>query len=66
MTIDPATKKAPAERAVMEIWRATRKPHSAAQKTGIVLSGLRGRGSIAQLCRKEGIDQSLHYGWPGW
>ncbi|MCA6280341.1 MAG: hypothetical protein IM648_06430 [Phenylobacterium sp.] len=50
----------------MEIWRATRKPHSAAQKTGIVLSGLRGRGSIAQLCRKEGIDQSLHYGWPGW
>ena len=46
-----------------EIRRATRKRHSAEDKIRIVLSGLRGEYSIAELCRREGIAQSLYYSW---
>jgi transposase len=45
------------------IRRATRKLHSSEEKIRIVLSGLRGEDSIAELCRKEGIAQSLYYSW---
>jgi transposase len=48
---------------VKEIRRATRKRHSAEEKIRIVLSGLRGEYSIAELCRREGIAQSLYYSW---
>jgi transposase len=43
--------------------RATRKRHSAEEKIRIVLDGLRGEDSIAELCRREGIAQSLYYSW---
>jgi transposase len=43
--------------------RATRKRHSSEEKIRIVLSGLRGEESIAELCRREGIAQSLYYSW---
>jgi len=52
-----------AEQHVKEIRRATRKQHSAEDKIRIVLSGLRGEYSIAELCRREGIAQSLYYSW---
>ena len=45
------------------IRRATRKHHSAEDKIRIVLDGLRGETSIAELCRREGIAESLYYGW---
>lgn len=51
----PVTIKAPAEQVVKNIRRATRKLHSSEEKIRIVLSGLRGEDSIAELCRKEGI-----------
>ncbi len=54
-------KKAPAERVVKDIRRATRRHFSAEEKIRIVLDGLRGEDSIAELCRKEGIAQSLYY-----
>ena len=57
----PVTSKAPAEQVVKDIRRATRKLHSSEEKIRIVLSGLRGEDSIAKLCRKEGIAQSLYY-----
>ncbi|MCB6180244.1 IS3 family transposase, partial [Rhodobacter sp. Har01] len=57
------TTKAPAEQVVKDIRRATRKLHSSEEKIRIVLSGLRGEDSIAELCRKEGIAQSLYYSW---
>jgi choline monooxygenase len=50
----PVTTKAPAEQVVKDIRRATRKLHSSEEKIRIVLSGLRGEDSIAELCRKEG------------
>ena len=55
--------KAPAERVVKDIRRQTRRHFSAEDKIRIVLEGLRGEDSIAELCRKEGIAQSLYYTW---
>jgi transposase len=45
------------------IRRATRKRHSAEEKIRIVLDDLCGETSIADLCRREGIAQSLYYAW---
>ena len=55
--------KPPAERVVKDIRRQTRRHFSAEDKIRIVLEGLRGDDSIAELCRKEGIAQSLYYSW---
>ena len=52
-----------AEQHVREIRRATRKQHSAEEKIRIVLAGLRGEYSIAELCRREGLAESLYYAW---
>ncbi len=56
-------RKTPAERVVRDIRRATRKQHSAEEKIRVVLEGLRGEESIAALCRREGIAESLYYAW---
>lgn len=55
--------KAPAEQVVKDIRRQTRWHFSAEDKIRIVLEGLRDDGSIAELCRKEGVAQSLYYIW---
>ena len=55
--------KEPAEQVMKEIRRATRRQFSAEEKIRIVLSGLRGEDSIAELCRREGIVQNLYYRW---
>ena len=55
--------KEPAEKVVKNIRRATRKRHSSEEKIRIVLEGLRGEDSIAELCRREGINQNLYYRW---
>ena len=59
----PSSAKKPAEQVVKDIRRATRRHFSAEDKIRIVLEGLRGEDSIAELCRKEGIAQSLYYTW---
>src|ERR1700735_1542373 len=60
-----ASKRVPdsAEKTVRDIRRATRRHHSAEEKIRIELEGLRGEDSIAELCRKEGINQNLYYRW---
>jgi transposase len=60
-----ASKRVPdsAEKTVRDIRRATRRHHSAEEKIRIVLEGLRGEESIAELCRREGIVQNLYYRW---
>ncbi|MGO9723341.1 MAG: IS3 family transposase [Methylocella sp.] len=55
--------KMSSERIVKDIRRATRKQYSAEEKIRIVLDGLRGEHSIAALCRREGIAESLYYTW---
>ena len=57
------TQKPSSERIVKDIRRATRKQYSAEEKIRIVLDGLRGERSIAELCRREGITESLYYNW---
>ncbi len=57
----PGTREEPAEKVVKDIRRRTRKHHSSAEKIRIVLEGLRGEESIAELCRREGIATSLYY-----
>jgi transposase len=55
--------KLSSERIVKDIRRATRRQYSAEEKIRIVLDGLRGEHSIAELCRREGIAESLQYTW---
>jgi transposase len=52
-----------AEKVIRDIRRATRRQYSAEEKVRIVIAGLRGEDSIAELCRKEGINQNLYYRW---
>ena len=63
MRAKSSSPKTPAEKVVKDIRRATRKHYSAEDKIRIVLDGLRGEDSIAELCRREGIAQSMYYGW---
>jgi transposase len=53
----------PDKRLVRDIRRPTCEHHSAEDKTRIVLEGLRGGESIAALCRREAIAESLYYVW---
>ena len=57
------TQSEEAEKAVRDIRRATRRRFSAEDKVRIVIAGLRGEDSVAELCRKEGINQNLYYRW---
>ena len=59
----PTTPVGSTEQVVRGIRRATRKQYSAEEKIRIVLDGLRGEYSIAELCRREGIAESLYYSW---
>lgn len=57
------TRQTGAAKAIKDIRRATRKQYSAEEKIRIVLDGLRGEETIAELCRREGIAQSIYYKW---
>ena len=51
------------EKTVKDIRRKTRRKFSTEEKIRIVLDGLRGESSIAELCRQEGINPNLYYRW---
>ena len=51
------------EKLVKAIHRRTRRLYAAEEKLRIVLQGLRGEDSIAELCRREGLNQNIYYGW---
>ena len=59
----PASRGRSSEKMVKDIRRATAKRRSPEEKIRIVLDGLRGEESIAELCRREGIVESLYYSW---
>lgn len=63
MRMKSGKQKATAEKVVKDIRRKTRRLHTAEEKIRIVLDGLRGEDSIAELCRREGIATSLYYSW---
>ena len=58
-----AEQKKTVEATVRNIRRATRKKYTAEEKVRILLEGLRGESTIAELCRKEGIHPNLHFKW---
>ena len=51
------------EQIIKDIKRSTRKQYGAEEKIRIVLDGLRGEDSIAELCRRKAIAQSVYYKW---
>ena len=51
------------EKLACDIRRPTRKHHSAEDKIRIVLEGLHGEETIAALCRREAIAESLYCSW---
>lgn len=55
--------KPSSEKTVRDIRRATRRQYSAEEKIRIVLDGLRGEDSVAELCRREGINTNIYYRW---
>ncbi len=63
MRVRPGTPKPSEDRVVRDSRRKKRKRHSTEEEIRLVLEGLRGDGSIAELCRREGISQSVHYSW---
>ena len=56
-------KKESAEETIKTIRRHTRRQYSAEEKIRIVIAGMRGEDTVAELCRREGISQSLYYSW---
>ena len=58
-----ARSNASVERAVGDIRRKTRRRHSMEKRIRIILEDFRGEESIASLCRREGIAESLYYNW---
>ena len=63
MTRKQKSKSGSAEKTVKDIRRATRRQYSAEEKIRIVIEGLRGEESIAELCRREGINTNVYYRW---
>jgi len=57
------TKKTTAASTVRNIRRNSRKRYSGEEKIRIVLEGLRGEETVAELCRREGISESVYYRW---
>ncbi len=48
---------------ISELKRKTRKVYSSEEKIRIIIDGMRGETTIAELCRKEGISQGNYYKW---
>ena len=61
MNQKPTGRALSSEQIIRDIKRKTRKQYNVEEKIRIVLDGLRGEDSIAELCRREGIAQSLYY-----
>ena len=57
------SKEASAEATVRNISRKTQRKYSAEEKIRIVLEGIRGDHTVAELCRREGINENLYYRW---
>jgi len=51
------------ESVVREIKRKTRKRYNTEEKIRIVLEGLKGEATIAEICRREGIYPNVYYKW---
>jgi len=57
-----ATKKS-ASSLISELKRKTRRTYGSEEKIRIIIDGMRGEMTIAELCRREGISQGIYYKW---
>jgi len=57
------TKKKSASSLISELKRKTRRTYSSEEKIRIIIDGIRGDASVAELCRREGISQGIYYKW---
>lgn len=55
--------KSKTEKKLREIKRVNRRKYSAEEKIRIILEGIKGDDSIAELCRREGIGTNMYYKW---
>ena len=62
-TVEATVRSTPALAACASVLRATCTKYTAEEKVRIVLEGLRGESTIAELCRREGIQPNLYYKW---
>lgn len=63
MNMSVAAAASSGEAIVREIKRRTRKKYSTEEKIRIVLEGLKGESSIAEICRREGLNPNVYYKW---
>ena len=56
-------KKKSASALISELKRKTRKIYGSEEKIRIIIEGMRGEVSVAELCRQEGISQGNYYKW---
>lgn len=56
-------KKQSASALISDLKRKTRKVYGSEEKIRIIIEGMRGETSVAELCRKEGISQGNYYKW---
>jgi len=57
------TQRKSSEKLIRDIKRNTRRKYSSEEKIRVVIEGMCGETSIAELCRREGINQNLYYRW---
>ncbi len=56
-------KKTKSQSVIRDIKRNTQRKYNSEEKIRIVLEGLKGEASIAELCRREGINPNVYYKW---
>lgn len=61
----PSAKSKPVLSVVKDIQRQTRRQYTAEEKIRIILEGLRGEVSVAEICRREGLNTNIYYRWIG-
>ena len=57
------TKKRSASSLISDLKRKTRKRYNSEEKIRIIIEGMRGETTIAELCRREAISQANYYKW---
>lgn len=57
------SRKKSASSLISELKRKTRRTYGSEEKIRIIIDGIRGETTVAELCRKEGISQGIFYKW---
>ena len=64
-SVSSTSERKPALSIIKDIQRQTRRQYTAEEKIRIVLEGLQGEQSVAEICRREGLNTNIYYRWNG-